>query len=112
MIEGYLIEGKRFLRGDERHYNITSDIVFTSLSDAIEEGRKTFRKYFDILVNRAVIYDEYPSPIDERGYSENSFDENNMRFYAHEVDDHYVEVTIRKVSIKLGNKKLEETNND
>ena len=112
MIDGYIIEGKRLLQGDERFYNITSDVVFTNLSDAIEEGRKTFRKYLDILVNRAVIYDEYPSPIDEMVYSENSFDENNMRFYAHEVEDHYVEVTIRKVSIKLGNKKLEETNND
>lgn len=108
MIDGYIIEGKRFLRGDEKHYNITSDIVFTSLSDAIEEGRKIFKQYFDILSGREYYYADGGNPIDEY----DGFNEETLSFYAHNTSCCYVRVNIRKVSIKPGNKKLEETNND
>ena len=108
MIDGYIIEGERFLRGDDRPYNITSDIVFTSLSDAIEEGRKIFKQYFDILSGREYYYADGGNPIDE--YC--GFSKETMSFYAHNTSCCYVSVKIRKVSIKLENKKLEETNND
>lgn len=106
MIEGYIIEGTSFIAGNERPYDITSDIVFTSLSDALEEGRNTFEKYFDFISDPA-FYPDGGNQIDEK-----YFDEDNMVFYSHNIRGYYVEVTIRKVSIKLGNKKLEETNND
>ena len=38
MIEGYIIEGKRFLREDPEPDFFTGDTVFTNLADAIEGG--------------------------------------------------------------------------
>lgn len=113
MIEGYIIEGKRFLSEDFLSEDsgpdfFTSDTVFANLADAIEESRKIYEELLGFIKeDDESYYVEGEDPLEE-----DYFREEDGSFYIRDIETKYAEGFIKKVSINLGDKKLEETNND
>lgn len=127
MIEGYIIEGKRYLRGDPEPDFFTSDKVFTRLSDAVEESRKIYEEllgfikeddesYYDdgedqLKDDDESYYDDWEDPLEENFFTDDLSDRNAGYFSIRDTDEYFAEGFIKKVPIDLGDKKLEETNN-
>ena len=113
MIEGYIIEGKRFLRGDPEPDFFTSDKVFARLSDAVEEGRKIYEELLGFIKDDdESYYDEGEDPLEENFFTDDLSDRNaGYLFSVRDTDGYFAEGFLKKVSIDLGDKELEETNN-
>ena len=112
MIEGYIIEGKRFLRGDPEPDFFTSDKVFARLSDAVEESRKIYEELLGFIKDDGEsYYDEGEDPSEENFFVDDLSDRKVGHFSIRDTDGYFAEGFINKVSIDLGDKKLEETNN-
>lgn len=114
MIEGYIIEGKRFLREDPEPDFFTSDTVFTNLADAIEGGRKIYEEILGFIKEDGdeSYYDEEEDPFEENFFADDLSDRNaGYLFSIRDTDGYFAEGFLKKVSINLGDKKLEKTNN-
>ena len=115
MIEGYIVEGKRHLREDFEPDFFTSDTVFTSLADAVEGSRKIYEELLGFIKeDDASYYDEGEDPLEENYFVEEKhglrYNVTAGSFSIVDVEGNFAEVFIKKVSINLGDKKLEETN--
>lgn len=112
MIEGYIIAGKRFLREDPEPDFFTSDKVFARLSDAVEESRKIYEELLGFIKDDdESYYDEGEDQIEENFFIDDLSNRNAGQFSIRDTDGYFAEGFLNKVSIDLGNKKLEETNN-
>lgn len=112
MIEGYIIGGKRHLREDFEPDFFTSDTVFTSLADAVEGSRKIYEELLGFIKDDdESYYDEGEDPIEENFFIDDLSDRNAGQFSIRDTDGYFAEGFVNKVSINLGDKKLEETNN-
>lgn len=101
MIEGYIIEIDRYFRNDIGRTCFTIDTVYTNLNEAIERSRMIYNEY-------CKAYNELVRPFDLCHFSDKT-----GKFNIYELWDHYyADGTIRKVTIKLDNKKTKEDNND
>lgn len=116
MIDGYIVEGKKLLRIDDTLDIFTSDTVFENLSDAINESRKIYKK---LLKSIKKDYKTYYNKEDD-SLEENFFvDEKNEQWYNSpigsfsivDINGHFAEGFLKKVTIKLDNKKTEKDNN-
>ena len=113
MIEGYIIEGKRFLRGDPEPDFFTSDKVFARLSDAVEESRKIYEELLGFIKDDdKSYYDEGEDPFEENFFTDDLSNRNaGYLFSVRDTDGYFAEGFLKKVSIDLCDRKLEEANN-
>lgn len=112
MIEGYIVEGKRHLREDFEPDFFTSDTVFTSLADAVEGSRKIYEELLGFIKDDdESYYDEGEDPIEENFFIDDLSCRIAGSFSIVDVEGNFAEGFLKKVSIDLGDKKLEETNN-
>ena len=117
MAECYIVVGKQFLRRDDASDFFTSDTVFKNLSDAINESRKIYEKFLRFIKEDY----EFCYNTDEDLFEENFFvDEKNEQWYNSpigsfsivDINGHFAEGFLKKVTIKLDDKKTEKDNND
>lgn len=115
MIEGYIVEGKRHLREDFEPDFFTGDTVFTSLADAVEGSRKIYEELLGFIKeDDASYYDDGEDPLEENYFVEEKHEQRHNviagSFSIVDVEGNFAEGFIKKVSINLGDKKLEWTN--